>query len=43
MDELTEAMHKNPKLGILFSRSSKMTPEDVDAVLRVVYELEKGL
>ena len=36
IDEMVEAMHKNPKLRLLFSRSAKMDEEGVDAVLRIV-------
>lgn len=36
LEELLEAMHKNPRLGVLFSRSAKMDEESVEAVLRIV-------
>ena len=29
-----EALHQNPRLGLLFDRSSKMKPEDVDVMIR---------
>ncbi len=31
-----EAMHKNPKLKVLFSRTAKMDEEGIEAVLRIV-------
>ncbi|HWR19084.1 MAG TPA: helix-turn-helix transcriptional regulator [Clostridia bacterium] len=36
MEKLAEAMHKNPQLGVLFSRSAKMDDKAVDAVLRII-------
>lgn len=36
VDDLVEAMHKNPRLGVLFSRSAKMDPDSVEAVLKIV-------
>lgn len=41
IDELVEAFHKNPKLGILFSRSSKMSEKSLDAVLNIVELMDK--
>ena len=29
-----EALHQNPRLGLLFDRSRKMRPEDVDIMIR---------
>lgn len=30
-----EALHQNPRLGLLFDRSSKMKPEDVDFMIQM--------
>ena len=38
---LPEAMHKNPKLGLLFDRTARMTPEDLDAVLHIVRQMQR--
>ena len=34
-------MHKNPKLGLLFDRTARMTPEDLDAVLHIVRQMQR--
>ena len=36
VEEMVEAMHKNPRLRVLFSRSAKMDAEGIEAVLRIV-------
>ncbi len=36
MEDIAEAMHKNPRLGVLFSRSAKMDDKAVDAVLQII-------
>lgn len=36
VDEMVEAMHKSPKLKVLFSRTAKMDEEGIEAVLRIV-------
>lgn len=36
VDQMVEAMHKNPKLRVLFSRTAKMDEEGIDAVLKIV-------
>jgi len=36
IEEMVEAMHKNPRLKLLFSRSAKMDEEGIEAVLRIV-------
>lgn len=41
LDERLEAMHKNPKLGLLFDRTARMTPEDLDAVLHIVRQMQR--
>lgn len=41
LDERLEAMHKNPKLGLLFDRTARMTSEDLDAVLHIVRQMQK--
>ena len=41
-----EALHQNPRLGLLFDHSSKMKPEDVDFMIqmaeRIVNERERN-
>ena len=41
LDERLEAMHKNPKLGLLFDRTVRMRPEDLDAVLYIVRQMQR--
>ena len=41
LDERLEAMHKNPKLGLLFDRTARMTPGDLDAVLHIVRQMQR--
>lgn len=41
VDERLEAMHKNPKLGLLFDRTARMRPEDLDAVLYIVRQMQR--
>lgn len=36
-----EALHKNPRLGLLFDRSSKMSDEDVDFMLAMADRILK--
>jgi transcriptional regulator with XRE-family HTH domain len=36
-----EALHKNPRLGLLFDRSSKMAPEDVDFMIHMAERIVK--
>lgn len=33
--ERLEALHQNPKLGLLFDKSRKMTDKDIDAMLAI--------
>ena len=41
VDEIVEAFHKNRKLAILFSRSAKLKPEDLDIVLKLVERMDE--
>lgn len=41
LDQRLEAMHKNPKLGLLFDRTARMRPEDLDAVLHIVRQMQR--
>ena len=41
VDSIVEAFHKNKKLAILFSRSAKLKPEDLDIVLRMVERMDE--
>lgn len=36
-----EALHQNPRLGLLFDRSSKMKPEDVDFMIQMAERIVK--
>jgi len=36
-----EALHQNPRLGLLFDHSSKMTPEDVDFMIQMAERIIK--
>lgn len=38
-----EALHQNPKLGILFDRTLKIRPEDVDVLLEISDRMEKAI
>ncbi len=40
-DEIVEAFHKNKKLAILFSRSAKLKPEDLEIVLKMVERMDE--
>ena len=33
--EILDALHANPKIGILFDRTKKMSPKDLDAILAI--------
>ena len=39
--EILEALHQNPRLGLLFKRSSKMTTEDVDFMILMADKILK--
>ncbi len=39
--EISESLQHNPKLGLLFDRSSKMSERDLDAVLGIVNAILK--
>jgi hypothetical protein len=41
VDEIVEAFHKNKELAILFSRSAKLKPEDLEIVLKMVERMDK--
>ena len=41
VDGIIEAFHKNKKLAILFSRSAKLKPEDLDIVLSIVERMDE--
>lgn len=36
-----EALHQNPRLGLLFDHSSKMKPEDVDFMIQMAERIVK--
>jgi len=36
-----EALHQNPRLGLLFDHSSKMSPEDVDFMIQMAERIIK--
>lgn len=40
-DARLEALHQNPRLGMLFDRSRKMKPEDVDFMLQMADRILK--
>jgi transcriptional regulator with XRE-family HTH domain len=42
LEDILEAMHKNPKLGILFSRSARMDDSDVDFMLQMAERIRGG-
>lgn len=39
--DVLEALHQNPKLGMLFNRSLRMSQEDVDAMLAIAERILK--
>ena len=39
--ERLEALHQNPRLGLLFDHSSKMKPEDVDFMIQMAERIIK--
>ena len=41
VDEIVEAFHKNKKLAILFSRSAKLKPEDLEIILKMVERMDQ--
>ena len=41
VDEIVEAFHKNKKLAILFSRSAKLKPQDLEIVLKLVERMDE--
>lgn len=41
IDTAIEAMHKNPKLKVLFSRSAKMDDADLDFMLQLIDRINK--
>ncbi len=41
VDEIVEAFHKNKKLAILFSRSAKLKPQDLEIVLKMVERMDE--
>ncbi len=41
VDDVIEWMHKNPKLGVLFSRSTKLDDDSLDAVIAIVEKINK--
>lgn len=41
VDEIVEAFHKSKKLAILFSRSAKLKPEDLEIVLKIVERMDE--
>ena len=41
VDDLVEIFHKNKKLAILFSRSAKLKPDDLDIVLKLVERMDE--
>ena len=40
-EDRLEALHQNPRLGMLFDRSRKMKPEDVDFMLQMAERILK--
>ena len=40
-DQRLEALHQNPRLGLLFDRAKKLSSSDVEAVLAVVSSILK--
>ena len=41
--ERLEALHKNPKLGILFDRAAKVSDEDVDILVSMAERMSKDI
>ncbi len=41
VDRIVEAYHKDKKLAILFSRSAKLKPEDLEIVLKMVNRMDE--
>ncbi|MGI6150768.1 MAG: helix-turn-helix domain-containing protein [Christensenellales bacterium] len=41
IEQMVEAMHKSPKLMVLFSRTAKMDEEGIEAVLKIVELMRK--
>ncbi len=41
--ERLEALHRNPKLGILFDHARKVRPEDVDMLVQLSEMMEKAI
>lgn len=41
VDDLVELFHKNEKIAILFSRSAKLKPQDLDIVLKMVERMDE--
>ena len=41
MERVADSLHKNPKLGLLFDRSSYLSETDLDAVLSIVNAISK--
>ena len=41
VDELVEMFHKNKELAILFSRSAKLKPRDLEIVLKLVERMDE--
>ena len=41
VERVADSLHKNPKLGLLFDRSSYLSETDLDAVLSIVNAISK--